>query len=441
MLQTYVTAATDWIVNSDLWKVGKLKWDKLGWEKQKVALSVGACGLCATLLYMKQKYDFDRKLANLKQQGYYPTDVITSIYGEAARCTVSKNNQEILNSMTVNGIFVYNNALSFTYSQCIEYWANVAMEYIPFRSVLHYKLNTYFWIECGNNNNVYKRQNTSNAINIKNEINEDNVNIGKNMNRLQFYQQYGFDIGSMVKYVEIDMNINDFNSFSNSNNNNNNNVNSGIIYTIDDALMDYVLEIMQKENNEYDIRYEEKWYEYYTKRNKPCWNVIYFNFINLNKCLVLVQWDHSMCDGILFSRITETMHKKMFDKHDKNNFVIQSLSHKTKKTENELARKNSKNVKSTSFGNRIFNKLYWYSTIPTSIYNLIINPILGKNDPKYPTFSEKISRKKVTLFGPTISLDVFKKTAKSQNVCNIVSFFAIFDVLSLDKTYKIQNVK
>lgn len=420
-MDAYISSAKDLFTKNNVLEIVKDKFDSLSWKQQAFLVSAGACGLGGTLLYAKQQHDFQCKLAHLEQKGYYPTDFRTSLYSELSHCdTNDRMNMEL----SVNGIFVCNNACSFTYSQCIEYWANVAMEFVSFRSVLDYQLNTYFWIECSNDNNIYKKNNKLKETSIKNEIVKDNIAIGNNMTRLQFYDKYGFDVASLVKYIEIDMTINDFMGSKYSGKSSINKKN-GIIDTIDDGLMEFISDLLQQEKNEYGIKLQEKWYQDYTKYNKPNWNVIYFNFLNLNKCVVLVQWNHTLCDGILFCQITEKMHKKMYDKHGNNNNVIQSLN-----SNRSIKKKKNK----FNIVNRIFNTVYWYVTIPFSFHNVVFNPSNPKRNCTYPTFGEKLSGKVFIQFGPTISLDVFKKVAKSQNVrvniywCGACIFFFVFAI-------------
>ena len=108
--------------------------------------------------------------------------------------------------------------------------------------------------------------------------------------------------------------------------------NANIIYTLEDGLMEFVGDYVSDRENKHNIEYIPNWYNDYTRENIPNWNVYYFHFKSLNKCVIFVQFNHIIADGILISKLTQQMYIKM-----KNPSLYQNMVAKAEKEFNALA--------------------------------------------------------------------------------------------------------
>ena len=164
------------------------KFNSLNDWQQKTTLfacGVGSVALISFILHVKKRRKFNNDINKLHNQGYRDAngfDCIMEAY--------SKHNK----ALTISAFETCSD--SFSYETCVQFWANVAIEYITFRSVLQYQnhLNTYFWIECNRNKN--------NNVNTRfdQDIENNNIQLTNNLTRSQFFNLYGFDI---VKQIQL----------------------------------------------------------------------------------------------------------------------------------------------------------------------------------------------------------------------------------------------
>ena len=159
-------------------------WNELSWKQQVAIASIGSCAVAISLLKMKRQRDFENAMHQLKEQGYHETDAITSIMAGYTRLN---------KAVSIDGFQTCND--SFTFAHCLQFWTNIAEQHICFRSILQYRLKTYFWIECCKAN----KMNRSNENKI--DLNDENGNIQLNsqLKRSDFYEKYGFDIMKRIK--------------------------------------------------------------------------------------------------------------------------------------------------------------------------------------------------------------------------------------------------
>ena len=89
-------------------------------------------------------------------------------------------------------------------------------------------------------------------------------------------------------------------------------IDGAIMYNMDDALMEFVGDYVSNgSGNEKGIKLKPAWQSEYTDKNIPNWNVFYFHFKSVNKCVLYIQINHSIADGIILSKIIEKMYWKM----------------------------------------------------------------------------------------------------------------------------------
>lgn len=194
-----------WIVNESkkrfgpLWRLCqewlsrlRLKWSALDRRQKMILSSLGCVACVSTLVYaqtLAKKRQFEKELQELKKQGYYPTDGMTTMMSGLARVNESHN------------VHQYHSCDdSFSFKHCVEYWTNMAIQHIAFRSITQYKLNTYFWIECCNVN-PYTKVGDGNQDISKTKVKD--IPLTKELTRLKFMQLYGFDIVNRLKFRVI----------------------------------------------------------------------------------------------------------------------------------------------------------------------------------------------------------------------------------------------
>ena len=189
VLQTFGDQAKQYA--QDIWRLcmsffskNSSRWNALSRKQRIIIASVGSVSLVSTLLWMKARKDkrkFESKVKDLQNEGYLPTDAVTTLFGGLSKFGADYN---------VHSFHVMND--DFDFNKCVEFWTNMAIEYLPFRSVLQYKLNTYFWIEC-----VTLRAKLN--LNSDYNINYNEKKLTESLTRSQFHQQYGFDVADRIK--------------------------------------------------------------------------------------------------------------------------------------------------------------------------------------------------------------------------------------------------
>ena len=187
---SYISIDSVKVVSLNAYKSIVSGWRSLSWKQQSIIVcsSIGSCLFAAAFLHnRKKRHKFQNELDELRSQGYYETDALTSIIA-----SVSTNSEQ--GSVNIDGFHTCND--NFTFTQCLEFWTNIAIENICFRSVLHYRLNTYFWIQCSKN----QESNVLNNSNCKQFTIDENTQLTSQINRSKFYQLYGFDIVERVKF-------------------------------------------------------------------------------------------------------------------------------------------------------------------------------------------------------------------------------------------------
>ena len=201
--------------------------------------------------------------------------------------------------------------------------------------------------------------------------------------------------------------------------------NSNVVYTIDDVLLEYIADFGTNETLKHEsirkINLKINWYQNYTRQNQPRWNVIYFHFKSLKKCVICVQTSRILADGILLSKIIQNMYSKMFDQNknvvdEKNDTCNYNINEETIAKQLHILKKNKSRMLS-----KAPKSLYWIYSIPGTIYDLFSNS--EKIDPDYPTFSQTVANRTTFQFGPSIKLQQFKNITKSQSVCCDICFF------------------
>lgn len=151
-------------------------------KQQIAAASVGSCMVLTALIQLKKKRDFARSLAALKAAGYHETDPMTTL------CASISARESSRQSINIDGFHTCSD--DFSFDECIKFWTNISIEHICFRSVLHYHLDTYFWIECCKNKDRNGKKEFSS---------EENRQLLSRLDRSDFYNQYGFDIMERIK--------------------------------------------------------------------------------------------------------------------------------------------------------------------------------------------------------------------------------------------------
>lgn len=160
--------------------------ENLTFKKKIVCLSLASSGIALLILHLKRAKEqqaFDNKIKDIEQQGYYLTNSVTALYESS-----SKNIPSTINSFHIC------KDVNFPFSKCVQFWTNMAVEHLAFRSISQCKLGTYFWIECSKvalSDNCKMDGQFSNGI--------DNIQLNQELNRKQFYQRFGFDLISHVK--------------------------------------------------------------------------------------------------------------------------------------------------------------------------------------------------------------------------------------------------
>ena len=207
--------------------------------------------------------------------------------------------------------------------------------------------------------------------------------------------------------------------------------NSNVVYTIDDALLEYIADFGTKEllrgESIRKMNLKMNWYQNYTKQNKPRWNVIYFHFKSLNTCVICVQTSHTLADGILLSKIVQNMYSKMFDQNKIADAIMDNCSDETKLRLQIIHKKKNKILM------KVPRSLYWIYSMPSIIFDLFVNS--NKSDPNYPTFSQTVANRTTFQFGPSIKLQQIRKISKLQKVCIFPFCFGIVLVLFLLRNF------
>ena len=173
--------------------------------------------------------------------------------------------------------------------------------------------------------------------------------------------------------------------------------NSSVLYTIDDALMEYMGDYASnetiKKSNVINLKPQ---YSEYTKNNVPYWNVIYFHFQSLNKCVIFHQIDHPIGDAIMLGEVIQNMYVKMYGS---TNYAPVGKP---------LVRKSGKKRR---------RNFFWFKSIFTILNDLIFNPPdPSKDDPNYPSFNRQLSEDNYLSLGPAIEVKKLSRVAKAQKV-------------------------
>lgn len=140
--------------------------------KEQIALVSGTSVVTfSTLAYIKFKYDY----YYLLKAGYRPADTVSNVWQALGLRDINPS---------VNGFQLCKD--TFTWNDILEFFTNMAIEHINFRSVLRFKMGAWYWIECSL---LPDNEKDNKIIN-----NNENIQLNQEFNRKQFKELYAFDI-------------------------------------------------------------------------------------------------------------------------------------------------------------------------------------------------------------------------------------------------------